>query len=302
MVRSGFWNSLGSDVRTYYNTDFSHLMSLLITDGIYQNYGSQFATRPGSGMQVIVAPGESWFNEIWLRNDTDLQIDFNAAPVVAGYKRIDAIAIKIDSSNAVREATIAYVAGTASSNPSAPTLTDTDEVKWHLLFHVTVPANTTSITAGNIKSYIGTSTCPFITGILKTVDITNLVAQWSAQFTEYIESREQQFDAWAAQQQSNYEAWIGEQETTYELWYNNMVDAVTTEVDTFESTNEAAFATWFEHIAGQLSEDAATHLQEQIDAICFFYVDNTTLYLPNTAASVSGDTITIGTTTQEEEG
>lgn len=219
MVRSGFWNSLGTDVRTYYNTDFSHLMSLMIKDGIHQNYGEHLVVLPGTGLQVIVQTGECWFNECWVRNDADLQISIDNAPIVAGYKRIDAIAIKIDATNAVRNGTIEYVAGTPGSNPVAPTLTDTDEIHWHLLALVTVNANATSISASNIENKVGTTGTPFITGILETVDITTLLGQWSSQFND----------------------WMDE--------------------------NNTEFQAWFQHMKDQLDEDAAAHLQNEIDGI-----------------------------------
>ena len=219
MVRSGFWNSLGTDIRTYYNTDFSHLMSLMIKDGIHQNYGEHLVVLPGTGLQVVVQTGECWFNECWVRNDADLQVAIDNAPIVAGYKRIDAIAIKIDATNAVRNGTIEYVAGTPGSSPVAPTLTDTDEIHWHLLALVTVNANATSISASNIENKIGTTGTPFITGILETVDITTLLGQWSSQFND----------------------WMDE--------------------------NNTEFQAWFQHMKDQLDEDAAAHLQNEIDDI-----------------------------------
>ena len=219
MVRSGFWNSLGTDIRTYYNTDFSHLMSLMIKDGIHQNYGEQLVVLPGSGLQVVVQTGECWFNECWVRNDADLQISIDNAPIVAGYKRIDAIAIKIDATNAVRNGTIEYVAGEPGSSPVAPTLTDTDEIHWHLLAYVTVNANATSISASNIENKVGTTGTPFITGILETVDITTLLGQWSSQFND----------------------WMDE--------------------------NNTEFQAWFQHMKDQLDEDAAGHLQNEIDEV-----------------------------------
>lgn len=230
MVRSGFHNSLGTDIRTYYNSDFSHLMSLMIKDGVHQNYGHQFITLPGSGLEVIVQTGECWFNEVWVRNDADLPITVPTAPIVSGYSRIDAVAIKIDNTTAVREGTIEYVAGTASSSPVAPTLTDTDDVHWHLICLVTVPANATSINAANIENKIGTTTTPFITGILNTIDITTLLNQWSGQFSDWMSNNDAEFQDWF-------------------------------------SENTSEFQTWFQHMKDQLSEDAAGHLQEEIDNI-----------------------------------
>lgn len=229
-VRDGFWNSMVGDVRTYYNTDFSHILSLLIKDGVYQNYGQALITIPGEGLQVIVQQGEAWFDEHWIRNDSDLQVAIDTAPIVAGYSRIDAIAIKVDSTPSLegRHVTIDYIPGTAGTEPVMPELIDTDLIKYHLLCTVTVPANATSITQANITNYIGTETTPFISGILETIDATVLLAQWSAQFTEFMQDNESEFNTWMSNQQN-------------------------------------AFTNWFESIRDQLDEDAAGHLQLEID-------------------------------------
>ena len=219
-VRSGFWNSVGTDIRTYYNDDFSHLISLLINDGIHQNYGKNFVVKPGSGMEVIVQTGEAWFNNSWIRSDSDLPTVVDTPPIVSGFKRIDAIAIKIDASQSVRLGSIEYIKGEeTSSTPQQPTLTDTDDIHWHLLATILVSQNDTEISASKITNYVGTSSAPFITGILETVNIDTLLSQWSSQFDN---------------------------------WMNGQ------EVD---------FMEWFDHIKGQLSEDAAGHLQEEVDAL-----------------------------------
>lgn len=82
-------------------------------------------------------------------------------------------------------------------------------------------------------------------------------------------------------------------------------DYLDTSKANFEAEQDTALATfnaWFDSIKGQLGTDAAGNLQNQIDMITYYYVKDTTLYLPNTSASVSDDGIlTIGTTTNESE-
>lgn len=68
-----------------------------------------------------------------------------------------------------------------------------------------------------------------------------------------------------------------------------------------QATALETFGTWFDSVKGQLSEDAAGNLQNQLDAITYYYVKDTTLYVPNTSASVSDDgVLTLGTTTNQE--
>lgn len=208
-VRSGFWNSVGTNRRTYYNHDFSHLISLLIKDGIHQNYGNNFIVKPGSGMEVIVQTGEAWFNETWVLNDSDLAITIDPSPIVSGFKRIDAIAIKIDASQSVMEGTIEYLKGSETAGtPVMPTMEDSDDIHWYLLATIEIATNDSSISASKITNYVGTSRTPFISGILSTISADILMSKWQAEFNE-----------------------------------------------------------WFDHMKGQLSEDAAGHLQLEIDDI-----------------------------------
>lgn len=60
---------------------------------------------------------------------------------------------------------------------------------------------------------------------------------------------------------------------------------------------QTEFETWFDHIHGQLGDDVAGNLQNQIDSIKYFYVMEKILYVPNTSASVSEGVLTLGTTT-----
>jgi hypothetical protein len=196
-VRSGFWNSNGSDIRRYYNSDFSHLISLLINDGVSQNYGGSLIPTTGNGMTVVIQTGEAWFNDIWLRNDTDLVIDIDAAPIVAGYSRLDAIAIKIDASSGVRDGTIVYMAGTPTAGtPTLPEMVDTADIHWHILASVLVKTNDTSIPRERITNYVGSNTAPLITGLLETVSAEDLIQQWQAEFNSWNSNKQAEFEAW----------------------------------------------------------------------------------------------------------
>ena len=196
-VRSGFWNSVGTDVRTYYNHDFSHLISLMIKDGIHQNYGECLTVVQGTGMQAIVRTGEAWFNETWVRCDSDLQISVDEAPIVAGFSRIDAIAIKIDATQSVRNGTIEYIVGTATAEtPSAPELVDTDEIHWHLLATILVRTGDEEVLGSRITNYVGTDTTPFISGILDTISAEVLLSQWQSEWSEWSDEKKREFTLW----------------------------------------------------------------------------------------------------------
>lgn len=229
-IRSGFYNSVAGDKRKYFNEDMSRLIHLLINDGVFQNFENQFLVHPGNGLEVIVASGLGWFNNHWIHNDNDYVIKLGAAPIVTQYKRIDSIVIKMDDSLNVRDGKILCIQGTPSEVPSPPRLVDSEDVHYHKLADVLVGANVTSIIASNITNYVGTTTTPFITGILKTIDITTLIDQWHDQFERWNSAEQQAFLNWATNEQN-------------------------------------AFIDWFNRMKDQLTEDAAGRLQTEVDDV-----------------------------------
>lgn len=72
--------------------------------------------------------------------------------------------------------------GTPASNPAKPSLTKNDDVHQYPLAYITVDPNVTVITQQKIQNAVGTSACPFVTGIIDTLDIDDLIAQWSSEF------------------------------------------------------------------------------------------------------------------------
>ena len=268
----GFYDSLNHD-RTYNAEQISSIFNGIINDGIFENIGTYMVVSPGStGLSVNIAPGRAWFNGTWSLNDSIYMLDIGDAPFVSGYSRIDAICLKVNKDPSARENSYVVVTGTETSQtPSKPELVDTDTEFYHPLAYITIKYGDTSVIASQIENVIGTETTPFITGILETADITELLNQWQAQWDEWLE----------------YTTKNGS--TEWNTWYS-----------TFTDSNSTMFSTWFENIKGQLSEDAAGKLQTQIDALQHIYVDGEILYLPNTEGSVSSDGIlTIGTQVTE---
>ena len=232
MVRSGFYNSKNHD-RLYYNSDMSRLFNSLIKDGVFQNVGDKFIARPGTGMQVIIPSGMAYFNSTWIFNDTDYVQAIDAAPIVAGFSRIDGIFLKmgpVDDQNE-RLNSIYYMAGTAASQDvQKPVPTATDGEVYVPICYVTVANGTTEITAAMIENCVGTVNCPFITGILETIDATELLTQWEAQWNDWLNAEKTDFEAWAEDRQT-------------------------------------AFTEWFENLQYVLDGDVAGHLQQEIDEL-----------------------------------
>lgn len=190
-VTYGFYNSLAGD-RVYNAIQMSQLFSSIIADGVLGAVGNAFHVSAGTGMHVTVGTGRAWFKNSWTDNDTLLTLDIAAAHAVL--PRIDVVCIEMDSDNGVRANSIKVITGTPSSTPVAPTLTHTTTLNQYPFAHVLVPAAATQILASNITNKIGTTDCPLVTGILQTMTIDNIVAQWEAQFAFWFTTLQDQLD------------------------------------------------------------------------------------------------------------
>lgn len=186
-VTSGFFDSLNGD-RRYSAGQFSALFDNLITDGVFANVGTAFQVTASGDNMVTVGIGRAWFNSVWLYNDALLPMVAQDPEVLLN--RIDAIVIEVNHNEAVRQASIRWVYGSPSSNPVRPTLTNTDTVHQYPLVYVYRKAGDSTVIQADITNMIGTSSCPYVTGILETQNIDKVVAQWESQFYTWFDGLE----------------------------------------------------------------------------------------------------------------
>lgn len=178
-ISYGFYNSVNHD-RRYNANQMASIFDGVITDGVYHSIGNAFSVTPGTGMNVNVASGRAWFDHTWTLNDAILVVELTAAHQV--YDRIDAIVLRVDGDK--RTNSIVAKAGTPSSAPVKPTMTNDDDKKIHEhpLAYVRVNHGVTDIKPANIQFVVGTSECPFVAGVQNGVDIDALVANWKLEF------------------------------------------------------------------------------------------------------------------------
>lgn len=265
-VTCGFFNSVGD--RKYDATQFNSLFDGLITDGIFATIGDKFVVHAGTGNKVIVGSGKAWFNRTWTLNDAPLPIECPEPEKMDGFDRCDAIVLEINLTD--RDNYIKYVTGTPTSETTLPkpTLTKTEFVTQYPLCYIRRRGNSTSISESDITNCVGTSDTPFVTGILKTVSVNELLGQWQAQLDEFVASEQQDIEQWRIGEEQKVDNFIAEQETDFNAWYAEMkqlMSDVTTELVTWSDTEKASMLAWFDHMKGQLSTDAAANLQMQID-------------------------------------
>jgi len=194
-LTSGFYNSINHD-RQYYNDQVSRIFDGIIKDGIFASIGTAMVVTAAGGMNVNIGIGRAWFNGRWVNNDSIYPLPMPAASLELD--RIDTVVLEIDNSDAVRAASYKVITGAAASTPTAPDyntgITDTENVHRYPLADVYIHGVTTegdgSISQSDITNRVGTDPCPFITGILETIEISNLLLQWESQFNDWFNTIE----------------------------------------------------------------------------------------------------------------
>lgn len=158
--------------------------------------------------------------------------------------RIDTVVARLNDNNDFRNIYLDVIMGTPATAPVAPALTQTDSV-WEIgLYNLERPANSTTITASQIKdTRADSSRCGQVNAI-DSIDTSGWFDQLNAFYAEFQQICEDDYAAYTAR-----------------------CAAIIADLSTYEGTMENGFMEWFDHIRGQLDEDAAGHLQNEIDKL-----------------------------------
>lgn len=253
-VSSGFFNSLNGD-RKYNAAQMSAIFDGLIIDGVFASIGTAFAVKAAGGLTVNVGIGKAWFDHTWTVNDSILPMTAPEAEVLLD--RIDAVVLEVNGMESVRENTIKFVKGNPSSAPSRPTLTNEGNVHQYPLCYIYRKYGTAVINQADITPMVGTESTPFVTGILQTISLDELLGKWQDELDRFTDARSQEVDDWIAQEKSDF--------TT---WFNNMKADLQQEqavLDQWIASEQADFLAWYNQMKDQLSGDVAGNLQLEID-------------------------------------
>lgn len=177
----GFYNSINND-RKYNAIQFGQIFDGVINDGVFLSIGEKFATLAAGGMDVTVGTGKAWFNRTWSLNTTKIPFTLDGShPVLSRY---DAIILEINDSPDVygRVNSIKVVKGEPSSNAVKPSLVNDQYIHQYPLSYIKINPGATDLTAADIEIMVGQAPCPYVTGILRTTDITELYNNWEGQF------------------------------------------------------------------------------------------------------------------------
>lgn len=279
---SGFFNSVDHD-RLYDATDISRLFDGLIRDGIFASIGDCLVVKQSNQMNVTVGTGRAWFNHTWSYNDALYPVTIPPSEILMD--RIDAVVLEINSVESVRANSIKLIKGTPSSTPAKPVLTNTKEIHQYPLAYVTVGKEVTSIRQADIENCVGTSACPFVTGILEVISIEQLIPQWKDILNRFVEENTANFNTWMNGEKQNYQAWLtaAKKEITdwqatsksdYQKWYDSIkngydqwfatikaaYDANWSTFQQWEKASQTEFDKWFENIKNKLEGDLGAKL------------------------------------------
>lgn len=253
-VSSGFFNSLNGD-RKYNAAQMSAIFDGLIIDGVFASIGTAFAVKAAGGLTVNVGIGKAWFDHTWTVNDSILPMTAPEAEVLLD--RIDAVVLEVNGMESVRENTIKFVKGNPSSAPSRPTLTNEGNVHQYPLCYIYRKYGTAVINQADITPMVGTESTPFVTGILQTISLDELLGKWQDELDRFTDARSQEVDNWIAQEESDFTAWFNKMKAD--------LQQEQTVLDQWIASEQADFLAWYNQMKDQLGGDVAGNLQLEID-------------------------------------
>jgi hypothetical protein len=232
----------------------SSIFDGIISDGMYSGFKQAMVViESQNDNEVIIQPGRAWLLHTWAYNDANLPFEAPQSEVVLD--RIDALVLDVDSNPEVKNTTFQWVQGTpASQNPERPTLIDTENHRQYPLCYVYRAAGTDTITQANITNTVGTSELPFVTGIIDTLDISELLRQWQASWDEFIGSYEHEVETWTDEQKASFTAWMTAEKAQWDAWFDNLQYVLDGDVaGHLQNEIDELTETEFEHYHGLVS-------------------------------------------------
>lgn len=276
----GFYNALNHD-RRYNAIQVSSIFDGIIKDGIFMSIGGHMNVKAtGNGFNIVVESGRAWFNHTWSLLDADYPMVVPPSDVLED--RIDVVVLEVNENVDVRQNFIKIISGTPAEKPTKPALTNNLDIHQYALAYITVPANSVTLTQSNVENAIGLSSTPFVTGILETINIDDLIAQWKSQWSDWTEEVDlnwnEWFDTvdnawitWFTQQQSKWEdiladrteEWEEIKDTVDSEWASQQ-GSINSDYTNWKSSALAAYNQWLDQIKGTLDDDAATQLAKEV--------------------------------------
>lgn len=276
----GFYNALNHD-RRYNAIQVSSIFDGIVRDGVFMSIGGHMNVQAtGNGFNIVVESGRAWFNHTWSLLDADYPMVVEPSDVLED--RIDAVVLEVNENVDVRLNSIKIIKGEPAAKPAKPALTNNLDVHQYPLAYITVPANSVTLTQSNVENAVGTSATPFVTGILETIDIDDLIAQWKSQWNDWTEEVDLNWNNWFETVNNAWTTWFNQSQSDWEdtlqerteEWeeIKDTVDSewasqqgsINSDYTNWKQTALASYNQWLEQIQGTLDDDAATQLASEI--------------------------------------
>ena len=225
-----FYKSVNGD-RVYDDTSFEHWLKKFFTSGVFLN---DLQVTANNDMTVTVGAG-------YVNADGKVKVFESESSLIietagASYPRIDSIVLERNDTE--RDIILKVVKGGYSSQPVAHTPVRQNGVYQLVIAQVLVNAGAVKVTQADITdTRSNTELCGIVAAAVDQIDFSQVQAQFDSYFAQY-----------KAQVAMAY------------MQYNE-------DMETYLDQMATDFAAWFEEIRNQLDEDAAGHLQNQIDEI-----------------------------------
>lgn len=178
MNEYGFFGSKNKD-RTYSSDDFSAFFSDIFTDGILGNSTSNLQVVANGNLSLTVKSGTAYIGGRFFRPIVDKTVTLDDSD--ATYARYDLIVLRCDYVN--REIYLDVITGIPSATPAVPELQRNTNVYDLGLASVYVKSGALSVTQSDIRDLrFDNNYCGVVTGVVDTINTTDLFAQYEAQW------------------------------------------------------------------------------------------------------------------------
>lgn len=199
-MKSGFHNSINGD-RKYNAEDMNRPYKDIVSNGVFPNPSDQLQVFASSGMIVSVSSGGGLFGSGWAYNDAPVLLTLSEPE--ATLSRIDAIVVRRDDSESVRDTILTIKKGTPAQTPVRPTMIHDEYIDEYCLATILITPGTSTITNSMITdTRPDTTVCGWVTGLIDQVDTSTLFNQWQSAYKEQFDKFMDEFGNWWSEVQN----------------------------------------------------------------------------------------------------
>lgn len=241
--------------RRYWADDFARYFRTFISSGVFMAESTNLQVIENGDMTVTLKPGKLIIDGYRYDNIGDIIIEIDPADGVLN--RID----RISGTWSKKDKDIHYTLqkGTPSYEPVPPECRRNEDTKDYVLADVYIKAGAISILQKDITDQrLNTAVCG-IANPFNEIDTASIFAQ----FGSWLEFTREKGEADVAALVADTEGYL----EALELSGDNQLKEIVTTLQNFETMSEQQFLEWFNHMKDQLSEDAAGHLLQKIEAL-----------------------------------